>query len=174
MTILCHIVSLWAFFSRIDTLHKSKWKWKLMNDWKWLQLIRKYLTWGRCRLGKSIRVQSDLSWLGFNRYKMRLHSFTCDDRCIMTRKNTMIKNISHVIIVPHVVNLEHRLTWKMFFLIMLANTWMVVPLKYLLWSRSDVRRMNYIPNVVLGEEQQTFDRLVQTALSCQTTYNVLT
>ena len=83
--------SLWAFFSRIDTLHKSKWKWKLMNDWKWLQLIRKYLTWGRCRLGKSIRVQSDLSWLGFNRYKMRLHSFTCDDRCITTRMNTMIK-----------------------------------------------------------------------------------
>ena len=159
-------------------MHKSKWKWKLMIDWKWLQLIRKYLTWGRCRLGKSIRVQSDLSWLGFNRYKMRLHSFTCDDRCIMTRKNTMIKNGSHVTIIAmllhYVVNLEHRLTWKMFFSMVLANTWRVVPLKYLLWSRSDVRRMNYLPNVVLGEEQQTFDRLVQTALSCQTTYNVLT
>ena len=169
--------SLWAFFSRIDTLHKSKWKWKLMNDWKWLQLIRKYLTWGRCRLGKSIRVQSDLSWLGFNRYKMRLHSFTCDDRCITTRKNTMIKILvmsQYPCCCLYVVNLEHRLTWKMFFSMVLASTWRVVPLKYLLWSRSDVRRMNYLPNVVLGEEQQTFDRLVQTALSCQTTSNVLT
>ena len=41
--------------------------------------------------------------------------------------------------------------------------------------RSECLRMKYIPNVVTGEEQQSFDRLLQAALSRQkTTSNVFT